>query len=86
MYQIKEVTRDNHKDYIGKVVEVEICGYQAGMIYPEENTLIDVNGNMWTFKSDEVEGDGIWTFEDDAEDFSLIVYDNDSYQESYKEV
>lgn len=48
---------------IGKKVNVEICCYAYGFIYPDENILVDVNETEYVFKSDEIDSeDHLWRF------------------------
>jgi hypothetical protein len=46
---------ENFKDYVGKDVEVIICCYEVGILYPDDNVLIGANSMYWYFYSKEEE-------------------------------
>lgn len=65
------ITADNYKDHVGEKVEVQITGYSAGFVYPEENTLINYVNGTWVLRSEDIDTeDHLWSFKSDG-DFSI---------------
>ena len=82
---VTSITFENYKSHIGKRVEVEICCYSGGMMYPDNNILLGMNEGNFYFKSEDEDGDNQywhWTAIDDKE-CSIQVWDYDEYMEFY---
>lgn len=63
--------KDNYRDFIGQKVNVEIACYSAGLMYPDENILVDITETHYVFKSDEIDTpDGLWKFNHTDKDCS----------------
>ena len=59
-----EITFENYKNYIGKKVEVEICCYEGGMMYPDNNILVGMNEGYFYFLSEQgTEDEQMWHWE-----------------------
>jgi hypothetical protein len=48
---MKEITFENYKEFIDKRIEIEICCYSGGMMYPDHNVLIGMNKGNYYFKN-----------------------------------
>jgi hypothetical protein len=59
---------------IGNKVNVEICCYAFGFMYPDENFLVDVTETEYVFKSDEIDSeDQLWRFPIKDDNCSCVV-------------
>jgi len=81
--EITRINKDNANDYIGKQVEVEICCYAFGMMYPDDNYLESFDGETWVFKSEDTEN-GTWDWKQKDKDCEITVYDYEEYQKAYE--
>jgi hypothetical protein len=65
---MEKVTFDNFKQHLNKRVEVEICCYEGGMMYPDDNVLIGMNQENFYFYSKEDDVYWHWKATDDTGD------------------
>lgn len=86
MNKVTSIKFDNFKDFIGKKVEVEICCYSGGMMYPDNNILLGMNEGNYYFISDKNTTDEVywhWTAKNDS-DCSISVWDYEEYKAFYE--
>jgi hypothetical protein len=62
---MEKVTYENYKQHIGKKIEVEICCYEGGMMYPDDNILVGMNPDNFYFYSNEDDVYWHWKSTDD---------------------
>lgn len=90
MAKVTLITFENYKSYIGKKVEVEICCYEGGMMYPDNNILAGMNEGYFYFLSEQgTEDEQMWHWEAKEEkekgklDCSIQVWDYEEYKAYY---
>lgn len=90
MAKVTLITFENYKNYIGKKVEVEICCYEAGMMYPDNNILVGMNEGYFYFLSEQgTEDEQMWHWETKEEkekdklNCSIQVWDYEEYKAYY---
>lgn len=65
---MEKVTYENYKQHIGKKIEVEICCYESGMMYPNNNILVGMNERYFYFLSEQgTEEEQMWHWETNEE-------------------
>lgn len=78
--KLTSITLENHKEFIGKKVEVEITCYEVGVAYPDNNILLGMVGNLYKFISEKgTEDEQEWSYEADGKNTFIQVFDFDEY-------
>lgn len=90
MKKVTLITFENYKQYIGKKVEVEICCYEGGMMYPDNNILVGMNESYFYFISEQgTDNEQMWHWEVNEEkvkgkiNCTIRVWDFDEYKAYY---
>lgn len=88
MKKVTLITFENFKSHIGKKVEVEICCYEGGMMYPDNNILLGMNeGNFYFLSEKDTEDEQWWHWtaisDSGKKGCSIQVWDYEEYKAFY---